>query len=999
MSSIAPQEAWYWRSLEELARQTGNEDLQTILANPGIAIEPDLHRRKFLALIATSLAAAGVGCGRFEDRGEIVGAPALQEGELPGIPRYYASTLVGYPGSPPILATVREGRVVKLEGNPEHPISGGSLGSFGQAATLDLYDPDRLRAPLFNGNEIGWAQADQIVRDRIESSSREGKFVLLITAPLVSPTARSLVRRFTAAYPKTLHLCLATFHEGERLAGSRLAFGLSSLPSVYWEQANVILNIDCDFLGIQGSPGDECRFLARRRPEHPAGMNRLWTIEAGMTSTGANSDHRFPLKPSLQPRFLVWLLGELVLKRNIGRLASDPLLAQALERSVLEIQLAEFGISEKEARALVDDLVQNQAASAVLIGPHLPTWCQVLVAALNVTLGNLGSTILPRPSISGTAASSLQEWNEATELMENGRVGLVISLGANPVYALPEIEFGRVLAKVPFVVTSSLLEDETAAAAHLRLPAAHDLECWGDSDFFPNLLCLQQPTMRSVFQARQNEESLLCWLAENERPAATYRDFLQLRWRNEVYPKAEAAVDFTKFWEAALHDGFIEFESEPAPALDLSIPDLIDALSLSSRKPEQGYDVVLCPSSRVYDGRFANNGWLQELPHPVTTQTWGNAAIIGPSSAMALECKEGQIITIKAGSAAIEIPVLVEPGVAAETVLIDLGYGRTSGGSLGSKVGVDAGRLRSRRGGVTPWLYTRARLFVTPNHTPILRVQGHSKTEGRSFIKEVNAGDSLATAAHTPGRSGAGTDWEYKGHKWGLVVDLSACTGCGACTIACVAENNIPVVGPDEVAKGREMHWIRVDRYFSGTALNPTVSFQPMMCQQCDYAPCEKVCPVAATVHSPEGLDEMIYNRCVGTRYCANNCPYKVRRFNYFDYHKDLKAPRQLAFNPEVTIRSRGVMEKCTFCVQRIAAAKMSARSAGRQLADGDIQTACQQACPARAIVFGDLNDPESRVHQLSASARGYRALDEFGIGPSVTYLARVRNPHPELKI
>ncbi|RPJ62431.1 MAG: 4Fe-4S dicluster domain-containing protein [Acidobacteria bacterium] len=1008
MSSIAPKKDRidYWRSLEELSSRPGNDSLRRILAEAETAVSStDLNRRRFLAVVAASLSAAGVGCTRFDDRGEIASRPDALEGQIPGMPRYYASTLVRYPGSVPVLATTREGRPIKLEGNPEHPASRGSLGAFGQAATLDLYDPDRRRAPLLYGKEISWGEADRQVRSQLEDNSRAGKTNVLVTGPLVSPAGRSLVKLFVAAYPQTIHRRLATFHNGETLEGRQLAFGTPSFATIRWNLADVVLALDCDFLGTQGRPGDENGFASRRRPEHPSGMNRLWCLEAGMSTTGANADHRFSLRPGLQPRFLAWLLGQLVAERTIGALASDPLVTQTVRTATQNIRFEEFGIPKPAADGLVGDLITRQGRSAIVAGPQLPAPCQVLVAALNVTLGNEGTVVVPIPTIPDNEPSTLRDWVETAEMMNRGKVGVFIALDVNPAYALPEVGCPRVLAKVPFIVASSLLRDETASLAHLALPAAHDLESWGDSDFHPDVVSLQQPVMRPLFQARQSEESLLSWLSQSERPAASYHEYVKARWKNEVHPQTGTGVEFTHFWEAALHDGFIDLKSGPVPASTLSIPEVINAISRCSQKVEPGFDLTLRPSPRVYDGRFANNGWLQELPHPVTTQSWGNSAVIGPSTALSLGCKEGQIVTVKVGGAATNIPVLVSPGVAENSVQIDLGYGRSEAGTLGSQVGVDAGKLRCATGGVSPWVYSGVRLVVTSEKGRIIRVQQHHATEGRSFLREADADSlrqdqGLEKTGHQPAQASRLTPgWHYKGEKWGMIVDLSACNGCGACTIACVAENNVPVVGPEEVGKGREMHWVRVDRYFSGPAANPSVSFQPMMCHQCDSAPCEKVCPVAATVHSPEGLDEMVYNRCVGTRYCANNCPYKVRRFNYLDYHKDLRAPVDLLFNPEVTVRSRGVMEKCTFCVQRIAAARQAARAAGRKLADGDIQTACQQACPTGAIVFGDLNDPGSRVHKLAHSGRGYQALGELGIGPAVTYLARIRNPRRGLKI
>jgi Fe-S-cluster-containing dehydrogenase component/anaerobic selenocysteine-containing dehydrogenase len=991
--------AGYWKSLGELAVLSGQgADPGTHTTRP--VMEPSaVNRRRFLGLLSSTLAAAGVGCGRYEDRGEIVAYPDAMEDVIPGVPRHYASTLVRYPGAPAVLVTTREGRPIKLEGNPDHPASQGALGAFGQAATLDLYDPDRLRRPLYEDQELPWEEASRLVRQRLDLAHRTRRTVLLLTPPIASPSYRAVIKAFIVFYPNVRHLVLDVFDSDQKAEGERRAFGAVRATRVRWDRADLVLSVECDFLGAPAEVTDEIGFSRRRRPENQTEMNRLWAVESSMTLTGANADHRLPIRPSDQGRFLTWLLDHLVRRKRIGPLAADAGVREAAELAAREVDPGGFFDSPEAAEALVSDLIGHRGKSVVLAGAILPASHHVLVAALNLTLGNEGEVLETLPVPAWSSASSMADWGYAASEMSTGRVESVICLQANPVYALPpDLGFGAALKRVPMVISSSLLRDETAAAANLVLPAAHDLESWGDSDHHPGILSLQQPTIQPLFGARQDEQLLLDWHRENE----PYREFLIGRWRNEVYLQTRSSIAFEEFWEAALHEGFITLPLASPPALRLQLPGVAKALEECRGNRARRLDLVLVPGSRTYDGRFANNGWLQELPHPVTTQVWGNAALVSPATAAALGVREGQPVTVKVQSRTATFPVLIQPGVAADTLIVELGYGRISGGSAGTGIGVDSGQLRSSGGGLSPWIYQGVEAVPGTGRMPLARVQDHHSAEGRPIVRETSAlayreNTKLPAAGHHD-RDSSHT-WDYPGHKWGMVIDLSACTGCGACTVACMAENNIPVVGPDEVARGREMHWVRIDRYYKGDSRNPQVVYQPMLCQHCDYAPCEKVCPVAATVHSPEGLDEMVYNRCVGTRYCANNCPYKVRRFNFVDYHQKLRSPGDLVLNPEVTVRSRGVMEKCTFCVQRIAAAKQAAKAEGRELRDRDVQTACQQACPAGAIVFGDLNDQNSQVHLLSGSSRGYQALGEIGVHPAITYLAKIRNPYPGFKL
>jgi len=958
-----------------------------------------MDRRRVLALLGAS-AALGAGCGRLEERGEIVPYVDQPEGSPPGMPRLYASSLLGCPGAPPVLVTTREGRPVKLEGNPEHPASLGALDAWGQSAALSLYDPDRVRAPRTPDAEVSWEEADAAIRAALDQAVRDGKRILLFTPALVSPTARRLVTDFTAAYPTTTHLAVETFHAGETIAGQRQALGTDALMRVDWEKADVVVSLEADFLGPGGCPADQRVFAARRRPEKGA-MNRLWCVEGVMSLTGASADHRLPLRPALQDRLVLGLLHAVVVEQRLGPLAGDADIASALAPFALGATLDELDLDARAVQALVSDLLASQGRSAILAGDHLPASVHALVAALDASLGNLGSTLKAdrrTPSVASPA-----ELEDAVAAMRTGNVAVVVDLGANPVFILPDdLGFVGALEPVPLVVSSCLVPDETAALSRYVLPAAHDLESWGDTDLHPGVLTLQQPVIRPLFSVRQSGESLLQWLPA-PRPASYY-DYLKARWEREVYQELQPASFFVRFWHSSLHDGFVPVPAPPASPPALRPHGVLQAIAAQGAFSPSGADLVLSPSYHLHDGRFANRGWLQEMPHPITAHVWGNAAFMGVATAARLGCSDGDGVEISVDGRSLEIPVVVMPGVADEVVQVDLGYGRRQAGAVGSEIGVDAGLLRASGGDFSPWIYTGVSLRRTGGHSRVIRTQEHHDIRGRNIVVEGTQAEyrerpDFVAALAARDTSPSPGKWQY-GQKWGMVIDLSACTGCNGCVVACMAENNIPVVGPEQVDRGREMHWIRVDRYYRGDPEEPRevrLVHQPMLCQHCDNAPCENVCPVAATTHSPDGLNEMTYNRCVGTRYCANNCPYKVRRFNYLSNHRDLASPRELVFNPEVTVRPRGVMEKCTFCVQRLRAAQRAAKREGRNLRDGEVRTACQQACPTGAIAFGDLGDPESRVSRLARGPRGYHVLAELGVKPSITYLARMRNPHPDL--
>ena len=795
-----------------------------------------------------------------------------------------------------------------------------------------------------------------------------------------SPSFRALIDRFTRAYRNVTHLSVApaAVPGEERVT-----------PGIDWEKTDVVLSLGADFLGGAGSIADKAGFASRRNPEAAGGMNRLWVAEGAMTLTGCNADHRIRVRPSKLTKLAHALVGELASAHGLPSASSMAMPSPA------EVA-GEIGVEVTVLRTLAKDLAEHPGRAIVFAGKGAPESVRAAVAHLN---GQLSAPVSASSGVHLPAVSSWEEVEAVVRDLNSGQVAVAIDLGANPAYAIPPAAgFSDALAKAGLVVSSSLSADETSVLARIVIPASHDLESWGDSDRHSGSVLARQPVIRPLmqFDSRQIEESLLRWLPEP--PFATYREFVMDRWEREVYAAVRPVSSFMEFWQTALHDGFVSVETvRPAG----------QASSTSSNAAGSGCDLLVLPSPSTYDGRFADSGWLQEKPHPVTTQVWGNGAVISAATATRLGLSEGDAVRIDVAGRALTLPALVEPGTADDTVVIDMGYGRSAAGPVGTDVGANVLALMGH-GGLSNWLYTGATLEKAGGSVDVIRLQEHNNMHGRHLVVE---GSSEHYAEHpefvtelleqpaVPSPGG----WLYAtGHKWEMAIDLSACIGCGACQTACMSENNIPVVGPEQVARGREMHWIRIDRYYSDDEDNPQGAFQPMMCQHCDNAPCENVCPVAATAHSPEGLNEMAYNRCVGTRYCANNCPYKVRRFNFFNYFDEgrigaTESPNELRFNPEVTVRSRGVMEKCTFCTQRIASARQTAKVEGRPMRDGEAVPACAQACPTKAITFGDINNPDSRVGMKTAIPRGYNVLGEVGTSPGITYLAKIRNPHADL--
>ena len=962
-----------------------------------------ISRRRFLSLASASaaLALGASACSKI-DRGLIVPYTRKPEETIPGVATYYASTFQEGLVTHGVLVKTREGRPIHIEGNAEHAISRGKASLRAMADLLGLYDPDRLRGPSAGGVSSTWERAEQEIVQALKAARDGGKPVLLLTEAVVSPTRKALIEDLKRALPALHHAAWEPAVSQPEILAARALYGEAVLARHRLDRAEVILSLQADFLGADGdAPALIQDFAARRGVSHPTeAMNRLWVMEGCMTLTGANADERLQVRPSkIAP--LVFALAR-SLNESHGVPLPSGLAAGALRPFDLRTLGRELGIDPASLDALLRDLKGAGSSALILPGPALPPEAHVASQLLNIMLGAEGHTVdaslaLPAPEL--LTCAGLQE---LLDQAFRGTFAAAIFWGANPAYSFPEASAWKsAAAKIPLKIRIGLYEDETALDCRWRLPEHHWLEAWGDFEPAADFLSLRQPAMGPLHDTRQGEEILLSWArALGLQAPPTYLGYLKARWQKKIHP-AGTPVPFGAFWNAALHDGVVKREAGPrAPRVPrpAAIEEAIIAAAASKASAAAGdFEMVLLPDAALYDGRYANNGWLQELPDPVTKATWGNPLLLSISDAGRLGLRDGDLVRVTAGGASVEVPAILQPGQAPGVASLALGHGRRTG-SVAAGGGVNAYPLMDVSS-ASPSLLAGVKISPTGERRIVPRTQEHFRMEGRDlarswtleeYAREID-GDAGTKHAHEPASLIPAN--RFPEHKWGMVIDLSTCVGCSACLITCQSENNIPVVGPERVEAGREMHWIRIDRYYEGDPRDPSVFHQPVLCQHCDDAPCEIVCPVNATTHSPDGLNQMTYNRCVGTRYCSNNCPYKVRRFNFFDFTSMKKEPESLVFNPEVTVRPRGVMEKCSFCVQRIEDVKMRARVESRPIQDGEIRPACAVACPAAAIVFGDLKDGQSRVSAMSKMNRGYRLIEELGVKPAVKYLVDVSNP------
>jgi molybdopterin-containing oxidoreductase family iron-sulfur binding subunit len=1008
----------YWRSLDELEN---TPEFQQFLSRefPIAASEyPEgVSRRRWMQLMGASFALASVAGCRWETEKF---APFLHrpEGYVPGKPTTYATT-IEWAGAPQhLLMTCYDGRPIKVEGNPEHPGSLGATNAMTQAATLALYDPDRSQRPaqLGEGRSTGWEAFDSYFDERIKAArDKQGAGLAILLEPTRSLSIGAQLDRIASELPQAKIYEYTPLANVNEAAGIEAAFGQPLDAHYKLADAKVIASLDADLLNLHPNAVKYARDWAASREvdaAHPeqSSMSRVYAIESQFSQTGTVADHRLPLKSGLIGQFAKELRDQIKTRLDGGEVpqpAGDATSSNLLAQGALPTPTR-----QQILYCLVDDLVANQGAGVVVAGAAQPAAVHALVCEINTLLGNIGQTItytepLPVAKGAGTIADLVQQ-------IGLGGVDTLLIVGGNPVYDAPaDLDFAAVLGKVPHSIHLSYYDDETSRACTWQMPACHPFEAWGDAVSWEGIVSVAQPLIEPLIASRSPLEVLAKLAGNTAKPQLLVGQAL-----NGVL-----AQPLTKDgWKKLLHDGF-GGESILKPVT----PSLASELPEVAGGNEDDLEVVFTPSSSVYDGRFANNAWLQETPDFITKVCWDNVARLAPATAERLGVEQGDMLRVDVGGKSYELPVFMLPGQARNSIGIELGYGRISAGQVGGSryqmtpsmeaeiVGVSVYPARTTtsmfvaKADKAVGTGKKAKLALTQDHFAIdtvglemigRRVGQLVREAPIDFYKE-----QPDFAQHMVHEVKTDPLWPAKDYsdvnKWGMAIDLNKCTGCNACMVACQSENNVPVVGKEQVFRGREMHWIRIDRYFAGAVDNPQVSTQPLTCQQCETAPCEQVCPVAATIHSDEGLNDMVYNRCIGTRYCANNCPYKVRRFNYFHYTGYLEEAsqqlQQLVLNPEVTVRSRGVMEKCTYCVQRIAAARIPARAENRPIADGEVKTACQQACPTQAIAFGDLNDEQSVVAAKHADPRAYGLLTELDTRPRTLYLAKIRNPHPLL--
>ncbi len=970
----------FWRTLEERvetpeARQAAHDEFLPGAVPAyddvhGLPPQSGVSRRDFLGLVSAAAAlAATVGCDR-KGQGTVVPYTKRPVEVTPGVANYYASAFQEGRRVYPVLVKTREGRPIHLTGNDEHPGVRGKTSPRAMADVLRLYDPDRLRAPKAEGRTIGWTEAEARLHGSLQAAKATGKPVLLLSGAVASPTRKALLADLKAALPTLEHLAYEPAAGDAAEEAARVSYGQSVAIQPRLAKAKVILSLGADFLN-----GEDPETLAawgaqRRLKSAKEPINRLWVLEGPLTLTGTNADHRYPVAPSRLAALAFTLARELAAK-------GLPLPAGA-NLSALPGG-APADVPTQAWANLVKDLQHAGRNAVVLCGAQMPAAAHQAAHLLNAMLGSEAMALSPAEPLATT-----RDLEAAVQGMAAGRYAAAIFWDVNPAFTYARATAWKdAVAKVPLRAWIGLMEDETAAQCQLVLPENHWLESWGDYAT-PGATVLQQPTVGTLYDTRQGEDVLLGLLkALGAAPAADYHAYLRARWE-------KAGLQGGTF-EQALHDGLVKTDAKPtAPAFrGASV-----ASAERAAKGAEGFELVLFPGFAPHDGRHANNSWLQETPDPISKMTWDNPVAVSVQDAQALGIQEGDFVTLTLEGTTLRLPAVIQPGQAKGVLALALGYGRTTGGvakGVGANaypfLGLDPTTANVRQG---------ARLAKAGGRKELSRTQSHHRMEGRDIVRSLTMDEFLHHPQghhHQPELVTLYEEQKFPDHKWGMVIDLAACVGCSACVVACQSENNVPVVGPEQVAKGREMHWIRIDRYYEGELENPKVVHQPMLCQHCDSAPCENVCPVNATNHSPDGLNQMAYNRCVGTRYCANNCPYKVRRFNFLEYTAYKTEPETLAYNPEVTVRPRGVMEKCSFCVQRINDVKIRAKGEGRSILDGEVTTACMAGCPSDAIVFGDLKDPESRIAQLVTATRAYRVLEEVGAKPAITYLADLKNP------
>jgi molybdopterin-containing oxidoreductase family iron-sulfur binding subunit len=894
------------------------------------------------------------------------------EESVPGRPQFYATAMpfAGYGIG--LIVQSDMGRPIKVDGNPLHSASLGASDAYGQSSVLDLYDPDRAQAiTSFNAIRT-WHSFASVLSDELDAArSNGGAGLRILTETVTSPTLEWQLNQFLQKFPNARWVSYEPIGGDNHRAGTRMAFGSELDVQYRMDRANVVLSLDSDFLADGPAHVRHTRDFSQRRKvsDSSNSMSRLYAAESAMTITGAMADHRFPVSSQEIAAIARTIASNLGIN-NIGAKAD------ATRWPWLDV--------------VFRDLQREGANSLVIAGSHQPPEVHAIAHAINDHLGNIGNTVVFTDPVAAYSGNQLESMKLLADEMRAGQVNALIIIGGNPVYTSPaDLEFSRQLDKVRLRVHLGLYANETSERCQWHVPETHFLESWGDVRAFDGTATIIQPLINPLINGKSGIEMMATILGAEQTNGY---DIVRSYWKQQI-------PDFDTSWEKSVRDGVIAGTASPLRTVQTR-KDFLLTNRPDDAESDLSLEFVFRPDPCVFDGRYSNNGWLQELPKPLTKLTWDNAALISPEKAKEIGCANGDVVELRSYERSLHVPVWIQPGHARNSITLHLGYGRTRAGRTGNGRGFNAYAIRESS---ALWIAPANGIRKTGERFSLACTQTHQDMEGRGNVRTLLLADYLSSSNIAPESEkdrSAGSlypaypDSEY---AWGMSIDLSSCIGCNACVVACQAENNIPIVGKQEVERGREMHWIRIDTYFQGTSDNPSSFFQPVPCMHCEDAPCEVVCPVGATTHSSEGLNEMTYNRCVGTRYCSNNCPYKVRRFNFFEYADYDSSSLKLIANPDVSVRSRGVMEKCTYCVQRINRARIDSEIENRSIRDGEIVTACQAACPANAIVFGNIRDPQSEVSKLKAQKRNYSLLEELNTRPRTTYLARLTNPNPEI--
>lgn len=989
----------YWRSAGQLAGTAKFQEWAHREFPEGASELPEgASRRTLLKFMGATLALAGLtACRRPEEY--ILPLANGAEDLVPGKPVFYNSIYSLNGISTGVMVETHDGRPTKIEGNRLHPHSLGAASAFAQASLLSLYDPDRIAEHTHDGNVVTW---DKFVSAVPATFQGDGEKLRFVSQRVGSPTYLRLKAEVLAKFPAAKWVEYEAVPVDFAREGARIAFGRSAVVNYDFSKSQVILALDFDFLGLDASTILNMRQWAdgRRVRAHSDGMNRVYAVESQYSITGAMADHRLRMRASDVMAFLQALATQLGVLPGASR------------------KLPASEKTSKFVEVLAKDLSANKGKCVLAVGPRQPAEVHALAQLVNDALGNMGATVtlLPTPE----ADSEIAGIKQLAADLNAGAVETLVVLGGNPAYDAPaDTKFAEAMAKASTRIYLGEDKNETAAASSWVLQGANYLETWGDGRSFDGAASIQQPMIQPLFDGKSQIEFLATIL---QAPATRGYALVRETWKSQLSED--------KAWRKAVHDGIIPGTAVAPITAAVNKAAVIDAVSRAGSGPgDDEIELVFVPSSHAYDGRFNNNAWLLEAPDPITKITWDNVALLSQATAAKLGLRtdvsqinisdstyHAEFLSIKRNGAELKIPAVVQPGHADNSITLPMGFGRTKTGQVGEGAGFNVFPLLSSD---APAIARGVNVAKTAGSLEIASTQDHGTLTDAlrtrsEIVREVTLDEfqkdhhAIQEKAHELPEFNLYVSPEFTSeYQWGMTVDLNTCIGCNACLVACQSENNIATVGKEQVLHGREMHWIRLDRYYSGSVEEAELVYQPMACVHCEDAPCENVCPVAATVHGPEGLNEMVYNRCVGTRYCSNNCPYKVRRFNFFNYHdKRLgwmslgnKAPEiaTLHYNPDVTVRMRGIMEKCTYCVQRISHARIQAKTEGRSIRDGEVVTACQQTCPTNAIVFGNISDPNSAVSKTKALDTNYGVLQELNVKPRTTYLGKLRNPHPEL--